>query len=175
VGAAETIVIDTGTTALQLARALPASFRGRVLTNSVLVAAELSDRSDIELLLCGGQVRPGDGACSGTHAEAFFADFYAGKAFLGAGGLHPEAGLTDYYPAEAAIRRTITAHSAAAYVLADSSKLGVIAVHRVCALDQLTAVITDDEENPGASAALAAAVTLLRAAVSRRPSLTAAG
>ncbi len=128
------------------------------------VAAALSDRSGIELLLCGGQIRPGDGACSGTHAEAFFADFYAGKAFLGAGGVHPEAGLTDYYPAEAAILRTIIDHSAATYVLADSSKLGVIAVHRVCALDQVTALITDDEENAAASAELAAAgVVLLRA------------
>jgi DeoR/GlpR family transcriptional regulator of sugar metabolism len=60
-------------------------------------------------------------------------------------------------------------------VLADSSKLGVIAVHRVCALDQLTAVITDDEENPGASAALAADITVLRAAVGGQPSLAAAG
>jgi DeoR family transcriptional regulator, fructose operon transcriptional repressor len=175
VGAGETIVIDTGTTPLQLARALPTSFRGRVLTNSVLVAAELSDRSGIELLLCGGQVRPGDGACSGAHAEAFFADFYADRAFLGAGGVHPEAGLTDHYPAEAAIRRAIIAHSAVTYVLADSSKLGVIAVHRVCALDRVTAIITDDEENPGARAALAAGATLLRAPLSRRPSATGAG
>jgi len=175
VGAEETIVIDTGTTPLELARALPASFHGRVLTNSVPVAAVLCDRNDIELLLCGGQIRPGDGACSGTHAAAFFADFYADKAFLGAGGVHPEAGLTDYYPAEAAVRRTITAHSAATYVLADSSKLGVIAVYRVCTLDQLTAVITDDQETPGTSAGLAASVALLRAATPGRPSLTAAG
>jgi DeoR/GlpR family transcriptional regulator of sugar metabolism len=175
VGAEETIVIDTGTTPLELAQALPASFRGRVLTNSVPVAAALCDRNDIELLLCGGQIRPGDGACSGPHAAAFFADFYADKAFLGAGGVHPEAGLTDYYPAEAAVRRTITAHSAATYVLADSSKLGVIAVYRVCTLDQLTAVITDDQETPGASAGLAAGVALLRAARPGRPSLTAAG
>ena len=89
--------------------------------------------------------------------------------------MHPEAGLTDYYPAEAAIRRTIAAHSAATYVLADSSKLGVIAVYRVCPLDQLTAVITDDEENPGARAAVAGGVTVLRAAASGQPSLTAAG
>ena len=175
VGAEETIVIDTGTTPLELARALPASFHGRVLTNSVPVAAALCDRNDIELLLCGGQIRPGDGACSGPHAAAFFADFYADKAFLGAGGVHPEAGLTDYYPAEAAVRRTITAHSAATYVLADSSKLGVIAVYRVCTLDQLTAVITDDQETPGTSAGLAASVALLRAATPGRPSLTAAG
>jgi DeoR family transcriptional regulator, fructose operon transcriptional repressor len=175
VEAADTIVIDTGTTALELARALPAGFRGRVLTNSVPVAAELTARGDIELLLCGGQVRPGDGACSGAHAQAFFADFYAAKAFLGAGGVDSGAGLTDYYPAEAAIRRTIAAHSAATYVLADSSKLGVIAVYRVCPLDRLTAVITDDEENPGARAALARGVTVLRAATGGAPPPPAAG
>ena len=68
----ETVVIDVGTTALEVARALPASFEGRVLTNSVPVAMELSARREIELLLCGGQVRhgarwpawPPSGACS---------------------------------------------------------------------------------------------------------------
>jgi DeoR family glycerol-3-phosphate regulon repressor len=76
---------------------------------------------------------------------------------------------------EAILARVLTAHSTAAYVLADSSKLGVIAVHRVCPLDQVTAVITDDQETPGASARLAAGVASLRAAQPRRLSLTAAG
>ena len=171
----ETIIIDVGTTALEVARALPATFRGRVLTNSVPAALELSARPEVELLLCGGQVRPGDGACSGAHAEAFFAEFYADRAFLGSGGVHPEAGLTDYYPAEVIVRRTIIDHTAVTYVLADSSKLGVIAVRRVCPLDRLTAVLTDDQENDGAFAALAAAgVTLLRASVTGRDPLTVA-
>ena len=171
----ETIVIDIGTTALEVARALPASFRGRVLTNSVPTAMELSGRADIEVLLSGGQVRPGDGACSGTHAEAFFAEFYADRAFLGSGGLHPQAGLTDYYPAEVVVRRTIVAHTAKNYVLADSSKLGVIAVRRVCELNQLTAILTDDAENHAAAEALAAEeVPLMRAAVAGRQ-LPAAG
>src|SRR5579859_6942127 len=82
----ETLVIDIGTTALEVARALPASFEGRVLTNSVPVAMELSGRREVEILLCGGQIRHGDGACSGAHAEAFFAEFYADRAFLGSGG-----------------------------------------------------------------------------------------
>ena len=171
----ETVVIDVGTTALEVARALPASFHGRVLTNSVPAAMELSARSDVELLLCGGQVRAGDGACAGAHAEAFFAEFYADRAFLGSGGVHPEAGLTDFYPAEVVVRRTIIDHTAMTYVLADSSKLGEIAVHRVCTLDRLTAVLTDDAENSAASAALAAAgLTLLRAPVTEQPQVTAA-
>ncbi len=153
----ETIVIDVGTTALEVARALPASWHGRVLTSSVPAALELAARDGIELLLCGGQVRGGDAACSGAHAEAFFAEFYADRAFLGSGGVHPEAGLTDYYPAEAVVRRTIIAQAAASYVLADSSKLGAIAVHRVCPLDRIAAVLTDDARNADAYAALSAA------------------
>jgi DeoR family transcriptional regulator, fructose operon transcriptional repressor len=172
----ETVVIDVGTTGLEVARALPPSFRGRVLTNSVPAAMELSARSDVELLLCGGQVRAGDGACAGAHAESFFAEFYADRAFLGSGGVHPDAGLTDYYPAEVVVRRTIIGHTAATYVLADSSKLGEIAVHRVCTLDHLTAVLTDDAENAPAFAALAAAgLTLLRAQVTEPSQLTVAG
>lgn len=172
----ETVIIDVGTTALEVARALPAAFGGRVLTNSVPAAMALSARDDVELLLCGGQVRRGDAACSGAHAEAFFAEFYADRAFLGSGGIHPEAGLTDYHPAEVVVRRIIIAHTAVSYVLADSSKLGAIAVHRVCPLDRLTAVLTDDEENPDAYQALSSAgVALLRARVAEQSSLSAAG
>jgi DeoR family transcriptional regulator, fructose operon transcriptional repressor len=161
----ETIVIDIGTTALEVARALPDGFRGRVITNSVPAALELSGRGGVELLLSGGQVRPGDGACSGAHAESFFAEFYADRAFLGSGGVHHEAGLTDYYPAEVVVRRTIVTHTAKAYVLADSSKLGAIAVHRVCPLSRVTAVLTDHQASPEVVEALAGAgCTVLRGA-----------
>ena len=78
--------------------------------------------------------------------------------------------------AEVTVRRTIIDHTAMSYVLADSSKLGEIAVHRVCTLDRLTAVLTDDAQNSAAFAALAAAgLTLLRARVTEQPEATAAG
>jgi len=173
VGPEDTIVIDVGTTALEVARALPASFRGRVLTNSVPAAMELAAREEVELLLCGGQVRTGDAACSGAHAESFFAEVYADKAFLGSGGVHTQAGLTDYHPPEVITRRTIIAHSAASYVLADSSKLGAIAVHRVCPLSRVTAVLTDHEASAEIAGALArAGCTLMQAS---EPALSQAG
>jgi DeoR family fructose operon transcriptional repressor len=165
----DTIVIDIGTTALEVARALPADFRGRVLTNSVPVAMELSARDQVELLLSGGQVRPGDAACFGAQADAFFTQVYADKAFLGSGGVHAKAGLTDYYPHEVAARRVMIAHAGAAYVLADSSKLGKVAVHRVCALAQVTAVITNADNSEttaeAADALAAAGCDLLRASL----------
>jgi DeoR family transcriptional regulator, fructose operon transcriptional repressor len=166
----ETIIIDVGTTALEVARALPLAFRGRVLTNSVPAAMDLSARSDIELLISGGQVRVGDGACSGAHSDGFFGEFYADRAFLGSGGVHPDAGLTDYYPSEVVVRRTIIAHTAACYVLADSSKLGLIAVRRVCPLDQITAIITDDQADPDLVSGLeGAGATILIAPAEPQP------
>jgi DeoR family fructose operon transcriptional repressor len=161
----DTIVIDVGTTALELAKALPETYRGRVLTNSVPVAMALSDTANIELLLSGGHVRRGDAACFGAHAETFFAEFYADKAFLGSGGVHQDAGLTDYYPHEVITRRTIIAHSAASYVLADSSKFGAIAVHRVCPLSRVTAILTD----PQASASEVSLIEAAGCAVMRSP------
>jgi len=160
----ETVVLDVGTTALEVARALPHSWHGRVLTCSVPVAVELAGRPRTEVLLSGGRVRDGDLALSGTHAQAFFADYYADRAFLGSGGIHPVAGLTDYHPDEVDTRRVVIERAERAYVLADSSKLGVIAVRTVCGLDRITAVLTDGEDNADAAAELeAAGVELIRA------------
>jgi DeoR family transcriptional regulator, fructose operon transcriptional repressor len=62
-------------------------------------------------------------------------------------------------------RRTIIAQSAASYVLADSSKLGTIAVHKVCPLSRVTAVLTDANASTEVTEALASAgCTVLRAA-----------
>ena len=50
-----------------------------------------------------------------------------------------QAILVGYYPHEVTTRRTIIAHSGASYVLGDSSKLGTVAVHRVCPVSGVTA------------------------------------
>ncbi|BBY60858.1 DeoR/GlpR family DNA-binding transcription regulator [Mycolicibacterium sarraceniae] len=65
-----------------MARAIPRSFTGTVITPSVPVAVELADRPGIEILLAGGRVRPGDLACSNAHTKAFFADIYAARSYI---------------------------------------------------------------------------------------------
>lgn len=141
----DTIVLDVGTSVLEVAAVLPHDYRGRVLTNSLLVAAQLDHRRDLEVLVSGGRVRTGDLVCSGPHAQAFFGSWHADKAFLGSGGVDPVAGLTDFYPEEVAVRQVMLGQASECYVLADSSKLGQVAVAKVCELDDVTAVITDDE------------------------------
>lgn len=139
----QTVVIDIGTTALAVARAIPQGFVGTVITPSLPAAVELADRPGIELLMAGGRVRPGDLACSNAHTKAFFADVYPDIALLGSGGVDARAGLTDFHLDEVDVRRTIIANSARSYILADSSKLGQVAPYRVCSLTEVDGLITD--------------------------------
>ena len=147
VGPADTLILDVGTSVAELARRLPPDYQGMVLTCSLLVAA-LVQRDGVEVRVSGGRVRAGDLACSGSHAEAFFAEYFADKAFLGSGGVHTLAGLTDYYPEEVRTRQVMLDHAAELWVLADSSKLGQVAVRKVCDLARVTGVITDDQVAP---------------------------
>ena len=154
---ARTIVLDVGTTVLAVAQAMPASFRGTVATCSLLVAAELAGRPGVEVLVAGGRVREGDLALSNTQTVAFFHELRADVAFLGSGGVSASTGLTDFYVDEIATRQTMLAHSQRSYVLADASKLGHDAPHRVCSLNSVEAVITDRKTSRRVAAGLAGA------------------
>ncbi|WP_405144175.1 DeoR/GlpR family DNA-binding transcription regulator [Sphaerisporangium sp. NBC_01403] len=153
----DTVILDVGTSVAEIARAIPVTWTGRVLTNSLPVGAELADRPGVEVLVSGGRTRSGDLALAGGQTVAFFADYYADLAFLGSGGVHPAAGLTDYHSDEVDVRRVMLDHSTRCYAIADATKLGVIAARHVCPLDRLTGLISDGTPDEGLAEALATA------------------
>jgi DeoR family fructose operon transcriptional repressor len=145
----QTVVIDVGTTCLEVARALPHDLRATIATPSLLVAAELSARPGVQVLMAGGRVRPGDLACSGAETIDFFGDLHAEVAFLGSGALSPSAGLTDYNRDEVPTKRMIIARAEQVLVLADSSKFDRAAPYRVCDLSELDGIIAETPLPPG--------------------------
>lgn len=149
-----TLMIDVGTSCLSVARAIPEDFRGRIVTCALSIAIELADRPDVEVLVSGGRLRPGDLALSNGHAVAFFEEVRPDLAFLGSGGLDAEAGLTDYYTDEVATRRVVLRNATRSYVLADSSKHGHIAPFKVCDLGAFSGLITDKVQDAELNTAL---------------------
>jgi DeoR/GlpR family transcriptional regulator of sugar metabolism len=156
-----TVFLDVGTTALNLALALPMTFRGVVVTNSLPAAAELAKRPHADVLVTGGRVRGGDLAMAGQHALDLLESIRADVAFLGSGGVHAASGLTDFHLEEVAGRHVMMRNSAKSYVLADSSKFNRIAPFHVGDWDAFSGLITDEEPPTG----LHAAVTLAGAEV----------
>jgi DeoR/GlpR family transcriptional regulator of sugar metabolism len=149
----ETAIIDVGTTTLELARALVGvSSNMTVLTPSLRVARELAAKPDLRLIVTGGIVRRGELSLVGDLAERAFAELHCDTAFLGAGGVDTVAGVTEFNLDDTRVKRAALESSRRCVVLADASKLGMIALASVCRLDRVDVLITDRDASEEALA-----------------------
>jgi DeoR family fructose operon transcriptional repressor len=82
----DTIILDSGTTTLEIAKNITAK-NITVITNSIDVAAELLNKDNIELILTGGKIRNSTRAMVGEICQNTYKNFRASKAFIGANGI----------------------------------------------------------------------------------------
>ncbi len=139
----DTVIIDVGTTTLELARALHGRRGLTVVTASLPIAVELGSDPDIRVLVTGGQVRAGELSLTGGMAEDAFAALNCDLAFIGVAGVCAAPGLTEYNPDDARVKRAAIGAARRAVVLADSSKLGRVAFATVAPLSAVDGVLTD--------------------------------
>ncbi|MEV8624401.1 DeoR/GlpR family DNA-binding transcription regulator [Streptomyces sp. NPDC051079] len=137
------LILDGGTTALAVARALPGDLACTVITHSPTIAAALLDHPLAELYLLGGRVFKHSAVTCGAAAVEAAQDVSADLCLLGVTGVHPEAGLTTADSEEAAMKRALSARAADTYVLASSEKIGTASRFRVLPWEKVTGVITD--------------------------------
>lgn len=139
----QTIIIDIGTTTLQLARQL----HGReltVITTSIAVLEDLLPEDEIELVVLGGVLRRNYRSLVGVLAEDSLRQVSADIAFLGASGIRAhDLAVMDSTMLEVPIKRGMIAASERTILLADAEKLAMGGVVRVCGPDELDAVVTD--------------------------------
>ena len=122
-----TVLIDSGSTNLRIAEALPADRDMTVVTNAPAVAAALAGRPRCTLVVLGGRVHPAIGAAFGPRTLRDLEGVWADIAFIGCCGLAAEPGLTVFDPEEAEFKRRLLAVSARAAVAITADKLGTAA------------------------------------------------
>jgi DeoR/GlpR family transcriptional regulator of sugar metabolism len=140
----ETVILDGGTTAMEVARAL----RNRRLTVMPLALRpifELHECPGINLLLPGGEVRPGELSLTGSLTEPSFSQLRFDTCVMGPCGIDPKAGITTHLLAETSVKRAAARASQRVIAVADSSKLGRVAFGHVCDLGDIDIIITDAE------------------------------
>ena len=139
----DTVIVDVGTTTMELARALHGRRGLTVVTASLPVAAELGADPDIRVVVTGGQVRPGELSLTGGMAEDAFTTMNCDLAFIGVAGICVAPGLTEYNPDDARVKRAAIAAARRSIVVADSSKLGRVAFSTVAPLSAIDVLVTD--------------------------------
>ncbi|MFC3419986.1 DeoR/GlpR family DNA-binding transcription regulator [Salinicoccus hispanicus] len=141
------VILDASSTAWYVAKALP-DIPLTVLTNSIKVAMELSNKKQIEVISSGGILQTKSLSFVGPLAESSMESYHVNKAFISCKGLHLERGISDSNEQQARIKRKMIEISDTVYVMIDNSKFGVKAFSNICSLDEIDHIITDSEVNP---------------------------
>ena len=154
IGDGETVLLDSGTTCLEVARLL----HGRPVTVMPLSLQAIHVLSDAParttLMVPGGRPRSGEGALTGPLALASLTALRFDTAVLGCCGLSAAEGLTAYDLDDAAVKKAIVACTRRVIAAADGSKLGRTAHAYVGPSALLYTLVTDTTAPAGEVAAL---------------------
>ncbi len=136
------IFLDASTTAWYLAAALP-DIPLTVLTNSIKVALELSEKQLIEVISIGGTLSHRSLSFIGPLAERSLELYFVNKAFISCKGVHVVRGISDSNEAQALIKQKVISLSEQVYLLADYSKFDIQAFAKIADLENIYRIITD--------------------------------
>jgi len=140
---ASVIVLDGGTTALELARRLPPDHACTVLTNSPPVAGALASHPRAEVVLIGGRLLKEAQVTVGATAVNALSEVRADVCVLGVCSIHPVLGVTCTDHDEAHVKRAMVAASAEVIALATADKLMTAGPWVVAPVADVTHLVTD--------------------------------
>lgn len=140
----DSIIIASGTSVLALARSLHPQHRLTVITSALNVAIELSKYPQIEVLQLGGTLRHSSSSVVGPYAEMILQDVTCNLLFMGVDGIDLEVGLTTASLPEARLNQKMIEVAHKVVVLADSSKFGRHGMAKICKLEEVDEIITNE-------------------------------
>jgi DeoR family transcriptional regulator, aga operon transcriptional repressor len=144
----ETILLDTGTTLMEMAKHLPKKIDITVITNSVDITFRLAEHPNIRVIMPGGTLRRNSLALVGEQAAESLRGFYCDKYFLSADGVDTEKGMMTTNIEEASLARINIKNSKKVFALIDSSKFQNKGIISISALKDIDTLITDDGISP---------------------------
>ncbi|BDI28845.1 DeoR family transcriptional regulator [Capsulimonas corticalis] len=148
----QVIIMDGGTTVLQVARSLPAELRGTVITSSIPVLQTLAEHPNLEVIGVGGRLFKEFQSMNGAHTVAAYRAFRADIAIMGMSGMHPDVGLCILDNEDAAVKAAMVEGSREVVAVCASDKIGAIAPFIFAPVSALTHLVTDSETSEEALA-----------------------
>ncbi|OCC05002.1 hypothetical protein BA190_11185 [Labrys sp. WJW] len=144
----QVVVIDGGTTNLEVARQLPRDLRATIVTNSPLIASATTEHPHLEVILLGGIFDKRSQMVLGARVLDQLHAINADLCFIGVHGIHEEFGLTTAGYDEAAIKAAMIKAAAEVVAVATPDKFGTVAAHHFATLSSIDTLVT--EETPRA-------------------------
>ena len=139
----DTIMVDSGSTALQVVRHLHEFSKLTIITNSIPAMLEAIKYKRFRVILLGGTVRESSNSIVGPLSESNLKLFYCDKLFLGVDSISIEAGLSTPSMEEASTNQVMISRAREVIAVFDSSKVNKRALAFIAMPDKIHTVITD--------------------------------
>lgn len=141
----DSLILDVGTTTLEIARALKGKRNLTVLVSNLRAALELASQPAAQVIVVGGKLRMGELSMVGHLAEHTLRGFQVDKAFIGVGGITLEQGLTEFNVDEAGTKQAMLESARQRIVVADHTKFGKIMLTVVAPVTAAHTIVTGSE------------------------------
>ncbi len=139
----DTIVMDSGSTTLKIAKNLDKFKQIKLITNSLPIAEMVADYEGVEVIIPGGVMRPEMRSLVGPMAERNLLQYYCDIAFLAVDGIDCDYGISTPVVFEATFCKTMIDIAKRVIVVSDSSKFKRRSFVKIASMDEIDMVITD--------------------------------
>jgi len=143
----DTILLDSGTTVLEVARNIPRTLLEggglTIVTRSLAIAAELRKYRQIRLIVLGGMYLAEYDDFVGAQVENALQEMHVNTLFIGTEGVTPERALTTDNLLEASLYQRLASIADRVVVVASSNKFGVNRLQTLLPLEAVHIMITD--------------------------------
>lgn len=160
--AGQVVILDGGTTAIQIARHLDPTLRATIVTHSPNVAMEVARCPFVDIVMLGGRLFRHSMVNVGVSVMEAASRLRADLFFMGATGVHPDAGLSTGDAEEAAVKRALHERAAETIVLASTEKLMAASPFEIAPLNVLSALYVPAQTPESTVRALRAAGVKVR-------------
>lgn len=140
----ETILIDSGSTTMEVAKNLDSFQNLTIITNALNIAIELSKYKRFNVIMLGGFLRDSSLSTLGSIAESILQKFYCDKLFLGVDSISIDKGLSTTNIEEANINQTMMSISKQTIAVFDSSKFNKRNFAFIAPIEKIDIIVTDE-------------------------------
>ncbi len=139
------IMLDASSTAMYVVKCIKQKKNITLITNSVEILLELADKDDWNILSTGGTLKVGALSLVGSTAERMIRGFHVDIAVCSSKGIDINMGITDSNEKDAQMKQAIFSSAAKRVLVIDSTKFDRIAFTKVCDVDEVDVIVTDQK------------------------------
>lgn len=139
----ETVILDSGSTTIEIARYLPENRDITVVTCALNIALEAATRPGVTVIVCGGRLNTRTLSTADQQTQRQLSEIFADRLFLATYGVHFEKGLAERSFEIAETKRALIAAAREITLVCDASKFGSAGPVLISPLSVVKRVVTD--------------------------------